>query len=49
MLKEILQVIELTGYKFNCDKFVQIALVHMLHSSKLVYRNLLNSAKAMPD
>ena len=28
-----LEVIELTGYKFKCDKFVQLALVHVLYSS----------------
>ena len=33
MLKEILQVVELTGCKFKCDKFVRLALAHVLHSS----------------
>ena len=42
MLKEVLQVIELTGYKFKCDKdlklFSQIRIT-TLHT-KLAYRNL---------
>ena len=33
MLKENLQVIEMTGYKSKREKFVQLALVHTLYSS----------------